>query len=886
MSTLYIQYPQSGGGGSTGSQTGVPYVVGPLNGAAKNAQGGTIGSFSFYQQTADATFPGLVSSTFQAFAGVKTFNDGFVSLASISMSSKKISNLLDPTTAQEAATKNYVDTQLAAFQPLEAVSLASTVNYPGLLVANVLTITATGAISVDGSTPAANDRILLKNQTSQEQNGVYVVTTVGTIGVSPVLTRAADYNTAAAVNSGASIPVLAGAVNKITAWIQTATVTTLNTDPLVFTQFAANPQNVPIAMGALDSAAASVNGGVIGSSSLYLQSAQGNTPGLVSSITQAFAGVKKFSNQVTVSNGSLTSPSVAFSIESASGMYYIGTSSYAFAVAGVQAMSFTTSSGGAFGNVGMGGAASTSPLFPLSASRTQDGGFLTLAFSNISSVAGSGGRFQALVDNGVNSAEVIATSVNTAAPDVYAGGKAVFRSAGNMTGMNFLMGAADGTVKFYVGPNGTVGEVKATVGSGGLYVQTMVTAPIHRIGSTSVTSSTGAGSYTIVLPGSQSSSSQTLINDGLGRLSWGSIDLSGISVIGSISLANQVRGTFNSLTIGSVTQTSSTGGAVYTVRWPGAQGGAGTTNINDGAGNMSWQSILTNPTTTGGDIIVSSGGGILSRLSLGSTGLSLVVDPTQPYSVGWGNPRAVQQRTVGSDYSIQTTDQFIFVNNSTSTTVSLTLPSATGADGLMFTVTKTDFDPNDLSNVVLIKTVSSQSISYANISSTSVYCQTLGESYSFLAAGGNYKVTNHITDTAWETFTPRTTQGIGSITSQVCIWRRTGTDNNVLVRAISGTATNSEAQFGMPSDGSDAITVGRNVIGTVTMVGNMTANNTNAGQLIVLARNGLNFTFANQNGTNVGLSPLPGTSMVNNTTVFSFKASYPAEMNSGRAWLP
>lgn len=76
MSTLYIQYPQSGGGGgSTGSQTGVPYVVGPLDGAATNPQGGTIGSFTFYQQSATATFPGLVSSANQTFAGVKSFQN-------------------------------------------------------------------------------------------------------------------------------------------------------------------------------------------------------------------------------------------------------------------------------------------------------------------------------------------------------------------------------------------------------------------------------------------------------------------------------------------------------------------------------------------------------------------------------------------------------------------------------------------------------------------------------------------------------------------------------------------------------------------------------------------------------------------------------------------
>lgn len=80
MSTQYIRYPNNTGssssssGGVTGSQLGVPYIVGPLNGAAASANGGVIGSYTLYFQSAGATFPGLVSSGTQTFSGVKTFN--------------------------------------------------------------------------------------------------------------------------------------------------------------------------------------------------------------------------------------------------------------------------------------------------------------------------------------------------------------------------------------------------------------------------------------------------------------------------------------------------------------------------------------------------------------------------------------------------------------------------------------------------------------------------------------------------------------------------------------------------------------------------------------------------------------------------------------------
>lgn len=82
-------------------------------------------------------------------------------------------------------------------------------------------------------------------------------------------------------------------------------------------------------------------------------------------------------------------------------------------------------------------------------------------------------------------------------------------------------------------------------------------------------------------------------------------------------------------TIGSISHTSSTGGAAYTVTWPGAQGTSGQTISNDGSGNLSWaaSSGLTNPMTTSGDIIIGSGGGAAVRLALGSGSFSLVSNP-------------------------------------------------------------------------------------------------------------------------------------------------------------------------------------------------------------------------------------------------------------------
>lgn len=81
MAGIYVKYPATSGG-STGSSTGVPYQVGPLDGAAANNNGATIGSSFLYMQSATPSFPGVVSSATQTFGGVKRFQ-GIVTVGSV-----------------------------------------------------------------------------------------------------------------------------------------------------------------------------------------------------------------------------------------------------------------------------------------------------------------------------------------------------------------------------------------------------------------------------------------------------------------------------------------------------------------------------------------------------------------------------------------------------------------------------------------------------------------------------------------------------------------------------------------------------------------------------------------------------------------------------------
>ncbi len=93
---------------------------------------------------------------------------------------------------------------------------------------------AQAAFSVDGVAPALGSRVLIKDQASASQNGVYTLTTVGTGATNWVLTRATDFNQPSQISVGVVVVVASGTVNAGTEWVQTATVATVDTDSITF----------------------------------------------------------------------------------------------------------------------------------------------------------------------------------------------------------------------------------------------------------------------------------------------------------------------------------------------------------------------------------------------------------------------------------------------------------------------------------------------------------------------------------------------------------------------------------------------------------------------------------------------------------------------------
>ena len=133
--------------------------------------------------------------------------------------------------------------QFVSIAAVESVAVATTANLTGTYAnntpgttASTFTITATGTLTIDGYLTVLGDRILLKNQSTALQNGIYTVTTAGAVGVSAVLTRDNDSDI---MNKIAGFPVSIGlgTANGGTQWVNAnKTTDTLGTTSIVYNQ--------------------------------------------------------------------------------------------------------------------------------------------------------------------------------------------------------------------------------------------------------------------------------------------------------------------------------------------------------------------------------------------------------------------------------------------------------------------------------------------------------------------------------------------------------------------------------------------------------------------------------------------------------------------------
>ena len=143
----------------------------------------------------------------------------------IAMGTNKITGLGDPTSAQDAATKNYVDTTVQGIDWKASVKAATTANV-------TLASDLENGDVLDGVTLATGNRVLVKNQSTGSENGIYVVASSG------APTRSTDCDIAAELTSNFAVFVEEGTLNADQGYVLTNDgAITVGTTALTFTQF-------------------------------------------------------------------------------------------------------------------------------------------------------------------------------------------------------------------------------------------------------------------------------------------------------------------------------------------------------------------------------------------------------------------------------------------------------------------------------------------------------------------------------------------------------------------------------------------------------------------------------------------------------------------------
>ena len=157
-----------------------------------------------------------------------------------------------PVNASDLVNKSYVDAAVSGVNYHAACNWATTADLGSVTYNNGAsgvgaTITKTSPFStlaVDGGSPTVGQRILVKNETSGQYNGIYTVTSVGSGAAAWVLTRATDYDQTGAgqneIAPGDTTFILSGTANANTQWVQTTdNPIVIGTTPLVFVQIGA-----------------------------------------------------------------------------------------------------------------------------------------------------------------------------------------------------------------------------------------------------------------------------------------------------------------------------------------------------------------------------------------------------------------------------------------------------------------------------------------------------------------------------------------------------------------------------------------------------------------------------------------------------------------------
>ena len=170
--------------------------------------------------TSDKILDGTITNIDINAAAAIAFEKLTSPVSSFSFNSQKITGLADPTSAQDAATKAYVDAARSGLDVKASVRVATTAD-----------ITLSGTQTIDGISVIAGDRILVKDQSTSSANGIYDV-------AAGAWSRSSDADISAEVTTGLFTFVSEGTDNADSGWVLTTNDTiTLGSTSLTFVQF-------------------------------------------------------------------------------------------------------------------------------------------------------------------------------------------------------------------------------------------------------------------------------------------------------------------------------------------------------------------------------------------------------------------------------------------------------------------------------------------------------------------------------------------------------------------------------------------------------------------------------------------------------------------------
>ena len=208
----------------------------PVPGAIGAATPSTA-AFTTVSATGHVTFEG-VTSTGASGTGKLVFDTS----STLSLTAGTVATT--PTAGTDIANKLYVDTVAQGLNTKAAVINATTSALTATYLNGTLGVGATltnsgtnAAFAADGITNSVSDRVLIKDQASTFQNGIYTVTTAGSVSVPWVLTRATDNDTWAEVPSG-YVFISTGTTLADTGWVCSSDAGgTIGTTAITWSQF-------------------------------------------------------------------------------------------------------------------------------------------------------------------------------------------------------------------------------------------------------------------------------------------------------------------------------------------------------------------------------------------------------------------------------------------------------------------------------------------------------------------------------------------------------------------------------------------------------------------------------------------------------------------------